>query len=319
MISLVECTRQINGANVLVTGGAGFIGSHLVDFLLANGVNLVTIVDNFRRPRQDWITSRMGNPRIKWIEADILDLDFNPLLDEKTIIFHLAAISRVMDAAQEPEYTFAVNTLGTVRICESAKRANAQRLVFSSSREVYGDPIRLPVSEEIPIDPKNVYGASKASAEFYLSTRTNHLPPVVILRLANVYGPGDSGRVIPLFLEKAKNGHPLTLYGGDQEIDFIWIDTVIEALVRSAFSLNPIREPINVGSGSVTTVRTLAQRMIELTGNKSQLFVQPARSIEVERFQADLERASFYFGLTASQDSLSYLPEMVKNEKKKND
>jgi UDP-glucose 4-epimerase len=186
-----------------------------------------------------------------------------------------------------------------------------RRFVFSSSREVYGDPPSLPVSEDAPLRPKNVYGASKAAAEMFLSTLSPGQIEVVILRLANVYGPGDRGRVIPLFLGNALKGAPLTLYGGEQMLDLIWVDDVVETLVKAGFSATHVVEPTNVGSGGVTRLQALARRVVELVGRDTAIQIAPPRGPEVERYQADLTRAGRYFGLLPKADPLDRLADVL--------
>jgi nucleoside-diphosphate-sugar epimerase len=309
-ITLLECKPRIEGACVMVTGGAGFIGSHLVDYLLEHGARQVVVVDDLTRPRLDWLAARKNNSQVRFVEGSILDaLDL--ALRGVDMIFHLAAVATVMDAVRDPERTFAVNAMGTARLAMAAHRAGVRRFVFSSSREVYGDPESLPVSEDTPMRPKNVYGASKAAGEMFLSTLNPSDIEVVILRLANVYGPGDRGRVIPQFLSNALNATPLTLYGGQQSLDLIWIGDVVETLVKAGFSETHVAEPVNIGSGTSTPLKALAERIVTLVGNDTPLQIAPPRGPEVERYQADLRRAEHYFGLRPKDDPLDRLPGLL--------
>ncbi len=307
-ITLDECIPRIAGARVLITGGAGFIGSHLVDYLLQHGVAQITIVDDLSRARLDWLDSKTGCPEIQVVRGDLLDLP-ETAFDGIALVYHLAAIATVMDAVRDPLRTFAVNAMGTARLAMASQQAGVRRFVFSSSREVYGDPPALPVSEDTPSDPKNVYGASKAAAELFLSTLTT--PEIVTLRLANVYGPGDRGRVIPTFLSNALKGQPLTLFGGEQAIDLIWIGDVVEVLVKAGFSETHVEKPVNIGSGTSTSLKTLAQRIVDLVGNNVPVHIAPPRGPEVERFQAGLVRAAAYFGLEPKADPLDHLHQVL--------
>jgi UDP-glucose 4-epimerase len=164
----------------------------------------------------------------------------------------------------------------------------------------------IPVSEEAPIRPKNAYGASKAAAEAYAPVFRTLGVEVVVLRLSNVYGPGDRGRVIPLFLEAALAGQPLLLSGGQQVIAFVWIDEVVRMLT----SASP-EESLNIGSGSGVTVRELAGRITALTGSRPALHVLPARSVEATRFVADIRRAQAALDLNAPTDPLFGLDRML--------
>jgi UDP-glucose 4-epimerase len=322
-ITLDECIPRIAGARAVVTGGAGFIGSHLVDYLLQHGVGQITIVDDLSRARLDWLESRKDHPQIQFIKGDIWNIDFdNPkaawdfaetALKGVQVVFHLAAISRVMDAERDPERTNIVNHTATAFLGMAAQTQKVRRFVFTSSREVYGDPETLPVHEYSPLKPKNVYGRSKAAAEGevnYLQFEDDRVEPI-ILRLANVYGPGDRGRVIPIFLENALKGQPLTLYGGEQTIDFIWVGDVVEVLVKAGFSERHVYRPTNIGSGTQTSLKTLAQRIVDLVGNNVPIHIAPPRGPEVERFQAGLVRASAYFGLEPKADPLDHLHEVL--------
>jgi UDP-glucose 4-epimerase len=308
-IVLSDCLPRIARSRVLVTGGAGFIGSHLVDFLAQHGAELI-VVDDLSRARVDWLKSRRQDPRIHVVQGSILDEErLASVMPGVSAVYHLAAIATVMMAVRNPEKTLKVNTLGTAQVALAAQRAGVKRLVFSSSREVYGDPAALPVHEDAPIRPKNVYGASKAAAELFLNTLDNM--EIVTLRLANVYGPGDSDRVIPIFLHNALNGLPLTLYGGQQALDLIWIGDVVETLVKAGFSDALASGPINVGSGMSTSVRSLAQRIADLVGGSMTIRLAPPRGPEVEHYQADLTRAGQYFGLQPKADPLEHLPEVL--------
>jgi nucleoside-diphosphate-sugar epimerase len=311
-ITLLECNPRIDNACIMVTGGAGFIGSHLVDYLLQHNARKVIVVDDLSRARLDWLNSHRDCPHIRFVESSILDRrSMEAELPGVDVIFHLAAIATVMDALRDPERTFAVNAMATAQMTMAASQAGVRRFVFSSSREVYGDPASLPVSEDAPLRPKNVYGASKAAAEMFLSTLSSDQIEVVILRLANVYGPGDRGRVIPLFLTNALKGLPLTLYGGEQMLDLIWIGDVVETLVKAGFSTAHVAEPTNVGSGSSTRLQALARRIVELVGRETPIQLAPPRGPEVERYQADLTRAGRFFGLLPKHDPLDRLADVL--------
>lgn len=306
-----ECLKNVKNSTIMVTGGAGFIGSHLVDHLLENGAYVI-IVDDLSRPRNQWLSDRQGNERLRVITASILERDLDNLMQNVQVVFHLAAISRVMDALADPERTFSINLNGTVRVALAAQRAGVRRLVFSSSREVYGNPASLPVDEDAPRNPINIYGISKAAAEMALNALTNHEPETVILRLANVYGPGDSGRVIPTFINNASRGLPLVLYGGKQLLDLVWIEEVVRVLIMAGFSCSPIAGPVNIGSGVAIPIRALAERVISLSPNGCDIQLEPCRDVEVERFQANLDRAIQYFSLYPQSDPLVHLAKMIK-------
>jgi len=214
-------------------------------------------------------------------------------------VFHLAAQSNVLGAVSDPDNCFSSNVIGTFNVLYEAQQARVQRVIFTSSREVYGDVQSLPVSESFPLLPKNTYGTSKLAGELY----TKAFPglDVTTLRLSNVYGPGDQGRVVPLFLDAALSGEDLLIYGEDKILDFVWIDDVVDALVAAA-NLPVAGRAINIGSGLASDLVGLAQQVIKATHSRSSLRQTPARSVEVDRYVADI---------TLARDLLLYRPNPV--------
>ena len=296
------------GRRVLVTGGAGFIGHHLVLRLALH--NAVTVVDNLHRG--DVANLDPCLPGIAFHRQDIRD---RAALDRAMrgceIVFHLAAQSSVMGAIQDAEYSCSTNVLGTFHVLQAARQAGVRRLVFTSSREVYGEPEAVPVPETARLQPKNPYGASKAAGEMYCRVLAQDGFEVVVLRLANVYGPRDADRVIPLFVDRALRGLPLFLYDGSQILDFVSVDIVVDALMRAGFGeFSP--EPLNIGSGKGITIAALAQRIIDLSNSRSVLTIEPRREAEVSRFVADTTRARARLGLPVAEDPLFGLEELVK-------
>ncbi len=212
--------RITGRGNVLVTGGAGFIGSHLVGRLIRNGHKSITILDNLSRGRTENLAAAWDS--IRFVKGDIRDQEtVARLMKGIDLVFHLAAQSNVIGAIQDVDYSSSTNIVGTAVIMQAARAAGVRRLVFTSSREVYGDPSNLPVPETAPLIPKNAYGMSKVAGEMCCTMSAGQPPETAILRLANVYGSRDYGRVIPLFIESALDGRPVTIYGGNQILDFI--------------------------------------------------------------------------------------------------
>jgi len=294
---------------ILVTGGAGFIGSHLVRRLLRDGAGSVTVLDNFHRGRPENLADCLD--QIRLLRADVRSPSaLREALGGVDLVYHLAAQSSVMGAEADADYTFQTNVVGTFELLLAARANGVRRVVFTSSREVYGDPLRVPVPETAPLKPKNLYGASKVAGEAYCSVFSSEGLETAVLRLANVYGPGDTDRVIPLFVERALHGQPLVLYGGQQVLDFVPIDTVVEALCKAGLG-DPISEPLNIGSGKGITISKLSRCVLELTGWQSQLQIVPARQTEVTRFVADIARAGRVLGLAPPADPLFGLHELV--------
>ena len=294
---------------IAVTGGAGFVGSQLVDRLAADGAHDTVVIDNLHRGRLEGLPL---SSRVVFREVDIRNREaLLQAIDGCEVVFHLAAQSNVLGAVAQLDYSFSTNVVGTFNVLTAAKSAGVRRVVFTSSREVYGDPQQMPVEETAPLLPKNAYGASKAAAEMYCRVMSSDAMGVTILRLANVYGAGDRGRVIPIFIDNALRGEPLQLYGGEQVVDFIWVGIVVEALMRAGFG-EWIGEPVNVGSGTGLTIRELATRIVETMGGVSQLVVQPVREVEVTRFVASTARAQRLLGIQPPEAPLSHLGEVIR-------
>jgi nucleoside-diphosphate-sugar epimerase len=297
----------------LVTGGAGFIGAHLVEALVAAGDEVV-VLDNLRRgdrARLDAIGRAARGGALRLIEGDVRDRDtVRAATAGVERVYHVAAQSNVLGAVSDLDYSFSSNVVGTYNVLVAAREAAVGRIVFSSSREVYGEVDQVPVAEDRPLNPKNAYGASKVAGEVYCRVFQNTYGlDVSVLRLANVYGPGDSARVIPIWLDRARRGEDLELYGGTQMLDFVPVGLVVEALRRAAErSLDG--QPVNVGSGVGTTLYDLAARVQALSGAAVGLRVLPARAVEVTRFVADVSRMRALLGLEPPSDPLIALPDL---------
>jgi UDP-glucose 4-epimerase len=299
---------------ILITGGAGFIGSHLADRLALDPSYHLIVLDNLRRGRL--ANLEPTTDRVDFIQGDICDRSVvERAVRGVDLVYHLAAQSNVLGAVTDIEYSFRVNVVGTFEVLRAASAAGVKRLVFSSSREVYGEPQTLPVPESAPISPKNAYGASKAAGEMYCRAFSSPAFTPIILRLANVYGTRDFDRVIPIFVNQALRGSPLTLYGGKQILDFVWIDTVVESLVRAGWVDVP-RGPMNIGSGKPTDLITLAKRVLLTANSRSDLRIAPAREVEVSRFVADTSFMRHAFGIETTEDPLDQLATVIESGKR---
>ena len=289
----------------LVTGGAGFIGSHLVRRLSALKMGPIRLLDNLTRA-QSSLADLQADGRAAF-QGDIRDsAELRSAMTGCQVVFHLAAKATVMDCERDPSDAFSVNVAGTFNVLKTAQELGVRRVIVASSREVYGEPSEMPVSETCQLLPKNAYGASKAAAEMYCSWFAAAGLEVTALRLSNVYGPGDSDRVIPRFLANVRAGESLTVYGGAQVIDFIWVGKVVDAFIKAA-SLPYIPGSVNVASGVGLTILETAKRVLECCGSGSGVNVLPAREAEVSRFVADIRRATQELGLQATSDPLAEL------------
>lgn len=236
---------------ILITGGTGFIGSHLAN-KLSNDYEVI-VYDDLSRSSQIKL-----NRNVKFIEGDICDIEtLNQVDSDIDIIYHLAAVSRVLESIENPRKCFDINVNGTFNVVELAGKMGS-KLVFSSSREVYGDAQYIPVDERHPLHPKNPYGASKLIGETIVRTMSETYGiQHTIIRLSNVYGDGDFKRVIPTYINNIKNGNDLVIYGSPTKtIDFVHVNDVVNSFVSCCNDATN-NEIINVGSGHGTTLEEL--------------------------------------------------------------
>jgi len=242
----------------VVTGGAGFIGSNLVDALLDRG-DEVTVVDNFSSGKREHL-----NPKAALLEHDIVE----PFDVEADVVFHLAAQADVQTSMKRPGYDASVNVVGTVNVLAAAERAGAQVVFASSGGAGYGE-CPGPVTEEFPFLPLSPYGIAKKCGEEYLAGWNRiHGTSHVSLRFANVYGPrqdaGLEGGVVSIFLERMAGGEPTTIYGdGRQTRDFVYVGDVVAAVVAAAGRAGG---PYNVGTGVETPVAELHAACARIAG-----------------------------------------------------
>ncbi len=287
---------------MLITGGLGFIGWHLFNRLTAIG-HTATLIDNLRHPSQH-IQLPLQWPH-RFIQGDIRDPELiREVMQGIDTVFHLAAQSGVAESNKDPDYTFTTNVGGTVNVLTAASREGVQRLVFASTREVYGEPAVLPVSEQQQPNPKNTYGSSKVAAEAYCSTLGNSGGlTTVILRITDVYGEGDTVGLIPPLIEGACRNEDIVIHGGERLLDFVMVETVVDALIRAA---NPQVQPtvINIGSGQGVRMTDLAARILAVTGSQSRVVISPRREAEVVRFIADIRRMEGILEIVPPSDPL---------------
>ena len=275
---------------VMVTGGGGFIGSHLVKALLKQGYE-VFVLDRLNETKIS-----LDGKKANLISADITDkkrID-SVIKDTGTIdfVFHLAAQVSVAFGEANPEENRKINVDGTRNILDLAKACNAKGFVFFSSAAVYGDAKSFPIKETDPTEPINQYGLSKLKAEALCLKYTNSFD-VVIIRPFNVYGPkqkpGDD--VVSVFIDKISKGEPLTFFGdGSQTRDFIFVDDVVSFSV-SVLKNTPVRQAVfNVGTGKETTIKELAELLMKLKGTRVPVVHLKEHPREIKRSVADISK-----------------------------
>ena len=284
----------------LVTGGAGFIGSHLCERLLNDGYD-VLCVDNYYSSTKDNIAHLLGNPRFEVIRHDVTF----PLYVEVDEIFHLACPASPIHYQRDPVQTTKTAVHGSINMLGLAKRTGAKILITSTS-EVYGDPEVHPQTEEYwgnvnPIGPRACYDEGKRAAEtLFFDYRRQHDLPIKVVRLFNTYGPRMhpyDGRVVSNFVVSALNGEPLTVYGdGDQTRSFCYVDDLIDALIAMMATDHAVTGPINLGNPGEFTIAELADMVLEQTGANSGIEYLPLPQDDPVRRQPDISKAKDVLG-----------------------
>ncbi|MBN8908250.1 MAG: SDR family oxidoreductase, partial [Rhodospirillales bacterium] len=264
---------------VLVTGGAGFLGSHLCERLLREGDD-VLCVDNYFTGRKDNIAHLMGNPHFEAMRHDITF----PLYVEVDEIYNLACPASPVHYQFDPVQTTKTSVIGAINVLGLAKRVNAKVLQASTS-EVYGDPTVHPQTEDYrgnvnPLGPRACYDEGKRCAEtLFFDYRRQHGVKIKVARIFNTYGPRmhpNDGRVVSNFIVQALRGQDITVYGdGSQTRAFCYVDDLIDGLVRLMASPPEFTGPVNIGNPHEIPVRELAERVVRLTGSKAKLVDKP--------------------------------------------
>ena len=287
---------------VLVTGGAGFIGSHLVDRLVKDSYD-VRVIDDLSTGRLDNISGHLSAGKVDFVKGDIRDASLvRKSLDGVSVVVHLAALTSVPFSVENPDLTFDVNLLGTLNLLRSSIKERVDRFIFVSSCAVCGDPESLPVNEEARANPISPYAESKLVAERYcLGFDERQLLRSVVLRLFNVYGPrqgmNDYSGVITRFIEFSKQGLPLVIYGdGSQTRDFVNVHDIVEAVLASMKSSGAEGEVFNIGSGKSTSISELAKTVLELTGLDLEIRYEKSRAGDIKDSYADISKAKKFLG-----------------------
>jgi len=276
---------------VLVTGGAGFIGSHLVEHF--QGKTEVRVLDNLRsgcRQNLDYL-------QCEFVQGSILDRDLvRRAMRGVDYVFHLAAMISVPESVQKPIECAEINAAGTLVVLEEAARANVKRLVFSSSAAIYGDNPLVPKTETMLPEPKSPYAITKLDGEFYCAmfARENRLP-TTCLRYFNVFGPRQDPQsayaaAVPIFIDRALNHEPITIFGdGEQTRDFIFVKDIVAANIFFAMQ-SPADGVFNVAYGQSITINDLATLVVHLTASRSEIEHAVERPGDVKHSVAAIDK-----------------------------
>ena len=291
---------KINRGRALVTGGAGFLGSHLCERLLNDGYSVIC-VDNYYSSTKDNIAHLLDNPRFEVIRHDVTF----PLYVEVDEIYHLACPASPIHYQRDPVQTTKTAVHGSINMLGLAKRTGAKILLTSTS-EIYGDPLVHPQTEDYwgnvnPIGPRACYDEGKRAAEtLFFDYHRQHNLKIKVVRLFNTYGPRmhpHDGRVVSNFVVSALTGKPITIYGeGQQTRSFCYVDDLIDGLIAMMNSADEVTGPINLGNPGEFTIAELAAEVIKQTGVNPGIEYLPLPPDDPTRRQPDITRAKQTLG-----------------------
>jgi UDP-glucose 4-epimerase len=292
---------------VAVTGGAGYIGSLLVKRLMDQGYGVVS-VDNLMRGDYSHLRRVGAQERAELVEGDIRDSgSLGGVFDGADAIAHLAALPGLVLCRERPEEAISINVYGTHQVLETARRLDIGRVVFCSSAAVYGKPVEMPVNEDHPLRPLNLYGVTKLSGEKLMEAYwENNGIETVSLRFGNVYGVGlftNYETVIPKFVRQGLRGEPLTVYGdGDSSRDFVHVEDIVQAIILSLRAEGLGGSVFNVG-GKTLRIGALAEMVVhsvrKATGVEAEITYLPPRPGETKHFSYNLEKIEKGLGYKA--------------------
>ena len=289
-------------SKILVTGGAGFIGSHLVAKLAEQG-NYVRVLDNLSTGKLSNIDALLKDGLVDFVKGDIRDLSaVKAAVSGVDVVFHLAAQISVPLSILNPKLNHEVNAVGTSNLLNASKCDGVGRFVFVSSCAVYGEPVYLPIDEAHPTNPISPYAESKLISEQECLRRSReHEIESVVVRFFNVYGPkqglNDYSGVIVKFIEKINQELPLTIFGdGQQTRDFVFVQDIADALLLASQNDDVNGKIFNIGTGKATTIKSLAETLLQLTNSKVKLQFVPERSGDIKHSYANISKASELLG-----------------------
>lgn len=298
--------NSLDSSRVLVIGGAGFVGSHIVDQLLAEPVGEVVVLDNFVRGTRDNLTQASADPRVKIVDGSITDVTLlSRLMENADYVFHLAALW-LFECVHEPRAALDVNVVGTYNVIEAAAQCGVKKLVYSSSASVYGDALYTPMAEEHPFNNRTMYGATKIAGEQFLRAFNEQQGlDYVGLRYMNVYGPrmdykGTYVSVIMKVLDCIELGQPPVIFGdGSQSYDFVHVNDIARANIL-AMKSEATDTFFNVGRGTKTTINELVQMLLEITGSDLRPEYRPQEQMFVTHRVGSTELAQRELGFRAT-------------------
>lgn len=310
---------DLKGSVVLVTGGAGTVGSHVVDAVIAEGAQKVIVYDNFSAGNVENLVpaQKQTKTKIQIVTGDIQHReDLDEALQGVDYVFHEASIL-LLESMKKPQKAIDVNIQGTFNVFQAALQAGVKKVVWASSASVFGEPLRLPVDEDHPFNNKTFYGATKIACEA-IATSLNFSRGLkhVGLRYYNVYGPrqgirGAYAQVIPRWFERIERGEPVVIYGdGTQSMDLIYVKDIARSNL-CAMQSDCTNDFFNIGSGVETTVKQLAELIVEVTGGRVPITTEPHDVNLVKRRRCSTVRAKERIGFAAQTSVRAGLQEYL--------
>jgi len=291
---------DISNFNILVTGGAGFIGSHLADYFVNHGIGKLTIVDNLSTGSINNIRHLINLPNVNFIEGDITDIEFcHKVMQGIDFVSHQAALGSVPRSINDPSTSVSVNVFGFVNVLNAAVKANVKRLVYASSSSVYGDHPALPKIEQFTGNLLSPYAATKSANELFADVFNRvYKLPLVGIRYFNVFGErqnpnGPYAAVLPLFMNALLKNHDLIVHGdGKQTRDFTYVQNVVQANVKSLFSNITGHEVFNVACGESISLLEIIDMLEKISSLKCKIRHVESRTGDIKNSLADFARAA---------------------------
>ena len=311
-------------SRILVTGGAGFVGSHLVDRLLGDG-HEVKVIDDLSYGFMENLVQHKNNKDLHFVKGDIRNLeDVKEAVKDVDAVFHEAGLVGIVVSVKNPVLTHEVNVTGTLNLLKASSEQGVKRFVFASSAAVYGNPSKPKKKENMPLDATgSPYAASKLAAENYVQVFNNlYGLETVSLRYFNIYGPRQRfdisnayGSVILLFLNRLLKNMPPMIFGdGEQKRDFVYIQDVIEANMLALHSKNAIGQVFNIGTGTEVTINEVSRILKELINNTEVQDIHTApRPPDVRRGFADIEKAKKIIGYNPKYSIKKGITDLIKH------
>lgn len=296
----------LEDSRVLVIGGAGFVGSHVVDQLALEPVREIVVLDNFVRGTRPNLGRAMSDPRVRLVEGSVTDPELLvQLMRDADYVFHLAALW-LYECVHQPRSALEVNVVGTYNVVEAAQESGVKKVVYSSSASVYGDALATPMTEEHPFNNRTMYGATKIAGEqFFRAFYEQHGLDYVGLRYMNIYGPrmdysGAYVSVIMKVLDRIEQGVPPIIFGdGSQSYDFVHVADVARANLL-ALESTATDAFLNIGMGVKTSINELVQMLLAITDSDLQPEYRPQEQMFVTNRVGSTEKADRLLGFRAT-------------------